>query len=406
MIPLSIIQNMENKMQTNGVTLKPGKDKAIRNHHLWIFSGAVQTFPKTFKGGSILPVHSSAGEFLGQAYFNRKSDITGRMVAFDETPILEVIHQRLKAALELRNTLFNSTQTNGYRLINGEGDGLPGLVIDIYNQVVVIQISTLGMDRLKSSVVDYLIKFVKPIAIYEKSNLSVRKREGLKEFQGFLYGDATLSKVEFLEYGLKYEMELEKSQKTGFFLDHRDMRQWVKELSKERHVLNAFSYTGGFTVSALAGGAKTTTSVDISQDAVHAVKKHVALNGFNVDQQNYRCEDVFKFLRDEELSTFDLVILDPPAFAKKQQDLIPACRGYKDINRLTMQKMAPKSLLLSCSCSHHVNDELFQKVLFQAATEAKRTIRIIGRHRQAQDHPINIFHPESHYLKSFLLYIE
>jgi len=393
-------------MEINGVILKSGKDKPIRNHHHWIFSGAVQALPEQMKDGDLLPVHSSSREFLGTGYFNRNSAIIGRMITFDHMPVLDKIKERLGTAFLLRYSLFDIKQTNGFRLINGEGDGLPGLVIDIYNQVIVIQISTLGMDKLKPFIIDYLIEQLKPIVIYEKSNLSVRKKEGLEEFQGFLYGDSTVSGVNFLEYGLKFQMELEKSQKTGFFLDHREMRQWVRELAKDRNVLNAFSYTGGFTVYALAGGARSTASVDISQDAVQAVKTHVSLNGFDVEQQKYYCEDVFKFLREKDLSGYDFLILDPPAFAKKQKDLIPACRGYKDINRLAMQKMPAKSLLLTCSCSHYVDDELFQKVLFQAASEAKRTIRIIGRHRQAPDHPINIFHPETHYLKSFLLYIE
>ncbi|MDP1879682.1 MAG: class I SAM-dependent methyltransferase, partial [Parachlamydiaceae bacterium] len=194
--------------------------------------------------------------------------------------------------------------------------------------------------------------------------------------------------------------------KTGFFLDHREMRQWIGELSKGKKVLNAFSYTGGFSVYALAGGAESVDSIDCSQEAINACKEHVALNGFQVDQQRFICRDVFDFLREESSLPYNLVILDPPAFAKKQKDLIAACRGYKDINRLTIQKMPPQSLLLTCSCSYHVNEELFQKILFQAASEAKRQVRIVGRHRLAPDHPVNLYHPESNYLKSFLLYVE
>ncbi len=196
-----------------------------------------------------------------------------------------------------------------------------------------------------------------------------------------------------------------KSQKTGFFLDHREMRQWVRSLSAGKRVLNAFSYTGGFSVYALAGGAKCVDSVDISQEAVEASKRHVTLNGFKAAEQGFICADVFAFLR-EAAMPYDLVILDPPAFAKRRKDIVPACRGYKDINRLAMQKMPAHSLLLTCSCSHHVDEQLFQKVVFQAAVEAKRKVRIIGKHRLAGDHPVNIFHPESDYLKSLLLYIE
>lgn len=393
-------------MYSNAAILKPGKDKAIRNRHHWIFSGAIQSLPKQMQDGDFLPVYSSANEFLGTGYFNRQSKIIGRMITFDETPFLDCIQQKLDSALSLRHSLFNPNITNAYRLINGEGDGLPGLIIDVYNQVIVLQISTLGMERIKSDIVNYLLKHFNPLAIYEKSNLPIRREEGLLDFQGFLFGDTSLCDIEFLEYGLRFSCSLEKSQKTGFFLDQRETRQWVRELAVGKRVLNTFSYTGGFSIAALAGGAQSTTSVDISQAAIDSAQKHVLLNGYALQDQYFYCEDVFKFLREHDLSIYNLVILDPPAFAKKQKDIIPACRGYKDINRVAMQKMPPQSLLLTCSCSHYVDDELFQKVIFQAAVEAKRTVKLIGRHRQAPDHPVSIFHPETHYLKSFLLFIE
>ncbi|MFI5344712.1 MAG: class I SAM-dependent rRNA methyltransferase, partial [Chlamydiales bacterium] len=388
----------------HAVILKPGKEKAIRNRHHWIFSGAIQSLPKTFLDGDFLPVYSSAGDFLGSGYFNRQSKIIGRMVTFDQTPPLECLKQRLEAALSLRRAFFDQEATNAYRLVNGEGDGLPGLIIDLYDRVIVLQSSTLGMDRLKSYIVDFLIESLHPLAIYEKSNLSVRKEEGLEQTQGYLYGKP-VQEVQFRENGLRFATSLEHSQKTGFFLDHREMRQWVRELAHGKKVLNAFSYTGGFTVYALAGGAKAADSMDSSKEALETARRHVADNGFDVESQQFYCSDAFKFLREQDLSSYDLVILDPPAFAKRQKDLIQACRGYKDINRLAMQKMPRGSLLLTCSCSHYVDDLLFQKVLFQAAIEAKREVKIIGRHRQAMDHPINLFHPETHYLKSFLLFI-
>lgn len=392
-------------MQTNAVILKQGKEKAIRNRHHWIFSGAVDHIPRDMQNGEILPVHTSAGEHLGFAYFNRESKIIGRMLAFDASPPLETLQKNIDAALAFRKTLFNPKITNAYRLINGEGDGIPGLVVDIYDRVVVIQSSTLGIDKLKSWIIDYLVERLKPLAVYEKSNLSSRKEEGLQESQGNLYGDP-IQEIEFLENGLTFTANLAKAQKTGFFLDHREMRQWVRELAAGKKVLNAFSYTGGFSVYALAGGALSADSMDISQEALDLAKSHIQKNGFNAEEQKFFCTDVFRFLREQDLSGYDLVILDPPAFAKKQKDVIPACRGYKDINRLAMQKMPQGSLLLTCSCSHYVDDVLFQKVLFQAAIEAKRQVKLIGRHRQAPDHPINLFHPETHYLKSYLLYIQ
>lgn len=386
-----------------GVILKPGKDKAIRQCHHWIFSGAVQSLP-SFEDGDFLPVYSADGQLLGSGYFNRRSGIIGRMVSFDQTPPLQSLEQRLEAAVKLRQEWFDFQQTNAYRLVNGEGDGIPGLIVDVYDQVIVLQFSTKGMDRIKPWVVDWLNHHLKPQTIYEKSLLPSRREEGLQDVQGYLSGEKQ-SEIVFKENGFSFTAALAKSQKTGFFLDHREMRQWVQHLAEGKRVLNAFSYTGGFSVYALAGGAERVDSVDVSAEAIEAAKRHIALNGRDPQSQRFFCEDVFAFLRERELS-YELVILDPPAFAKRHKDIIPACRGYKDINRLAMQKMPSQSLLLTCSCSHYVDEELFQKVLFQAAMEAHRQVRIVGRHRLAPDHPINLFHPESHYLKSFLLYVE
>ena len=388
---------------SNGVILKPGREKAIRQRHHWIFSGAVKSLPP-FEDGDFLSVYSSEGQMLGTGYFNSSSSIIGRMISFDKTPPLIVLEQRLEAAVKLRQELFDFQKTNAYRLVNAEGDGISGLIIDVYDQVVVLQSSTKGIDRLKPWIIDWLNLNLKPKTIYEKSLLPSRREEKLKEAQGYLSG-INQDMISFKENGLLFTASLSKSQKTGFFLDHREMRQWVRDLAKDKKVLNAFSYTGGFSVYALAGGAKMVDSVDSSEDAIETAKHHVDLNGWDSQQMGFFSEDVFTFLRQRELP-YDLVILDPPAFAKKQKDIIPACRGYKDINRLAMQKMPARSLLLTCSCSHYVDEELFQKVLFQAALEANRQVRMIGRHRLAPDHPINLFHPESNYLKSFLLFLE
>lgn len=386
-----------------GAILKPGREKALLQRHHWIFSGAIQSLP-SFENGDFLPVYSANGQLLGSGYFNRQSSIVGRMIAFDQTPPLKALEQRLMDALILRQNWFDLEQTNAYRLVNAEGDGIPGLIVDVYDKVIVLQSSTLGMDRLKSWIVDWLISHLKPQTIYEKSLLPSRNEEGLSPAQGYLSGKEQ-DNIIFKENHLLFKTSLAKSQKTGFFLDHREMRQWIRHLAKDKHVLNAFSYTGGFSVYALAGGAKSVDSIDISEEAIELAKQNVALNGQDPQNQKFFCEDVFFWLRQNELP-YELVILDPPAFAKKQKDVIPACRGYKDINRLAMQKMPPRSLLLTCSCSHYVDENLFQKVLFQAALEANREVCVIGRHRLAPDHPINLYHPESNYLKSFLLFLK
>lgn len=390
-------------MASKGIILKPGKDKPIRHHHHWVFSGAIHQMP-SFIDGEVLPVYSSAGELLGQGYFNRKSSIIGRMIAFDDTLPMDAIKKNIDEAISLRNAFFDPKETNAYRLINGEGDRLPGLIVDRYDHLLVVQISTLGMERLKQDVVEYLSMKCHPSGIYEKSYLPSRKEEGLQNREGWLWGRAS-SDVHVKEHNLKFMINPELAQKTGFFLDHREMRDLVRTLAPGKRVLNAFAYTGGFTIYALAGGAVSVDSIDISESAIDLARQHVILNGFDIEKQGFYQADVFQFLREKALP-YDLIILDPPAFAKKKKDVVSACRGYKDINRLTMQKMPAQSLLLTCSCSHHVDEELFQQVIFQAAYEARRKVKIIGRHRLGVDHPINIFHPESNYLKSLLLYID
>lgn len=385
------------------VILKPGKDKPILNKHHWIFSGAVDSLPD-FEDGEFLLVKSSKGGTLGIAYFNKKAKIIGRMVSFEETSPLESIHNSIKKAIEIRKVLIDSKETNALRLVNGEGDSLPGLIVDKYDQVLVVQFSTLGMEKISEKIFEFLIQELKPKAIYEKSTSSSRKEEGLKEVQRLIYGDP-FDVIKVKENGINFFVDIPSGQKTGFFLDQSAMRKWIGELSKGKRVLNTFSYTGGFSLYAMAAGATQVDSVDISSKAIELLQKNIELNGFeNVSKGNY-CEDVFKFLREKPLN-YDLTILDPPAFAKRKSDVIPACRGYKDINRIAMEKMPKGSLLLTCSCSYHVDEQLFRQVLFQAAVEAKRNVRILGKHRQAFDHPVNLFHPEGEYLKSFLLYLE
>jgi 23S rRNA (cytosine1962-C5)-methyltransferase len=389
-------------MNEPAVILKRNKDKPIRNHHHWIFSGAVKSMPM-FEDGAILPVRSDNGDLLGYAYFNRESSIIGRMLSFDETVPLEAIEKNIASALALRKTLLTET-TNACRLINGEGDSLPGLIVDIYDDVLVIQIATLGMEKLKPFILDVLTTKISPRAIYEKSILPTRREEGLLDFEGHLCGER-VETVEIKEDGVHFLVEILGSQKTGFFLDLREMRRLVKSLAEGRKVLNCFCYTGAFSIAALAGGAAKVDSVDSSERAIELAKRNFVLNSFSLEPNGFFVEDVFEFLRQNDMP-YDFIILDPPAFAKKKTDVVEACRGYKDINRLATHKILPQGLLLTFSCSYFVTEALFQKVIFQAAAEARRKVRLLQRHHLAYDHPINIYHPESEYLKSFLLYIE
>lgn len=387
----------------SGVVLKPSKEKALNNRHHWIFSGAVAHLPD-FADGATLPVYSSAGILLGYGYFNKKTSIMGRMLSFGAIPPEEAIKESLDAAIALRQYLFPSPETtNAYRLVNAEGDRLPGLIIDKYDDLLVLQISTRGMEQWKEFLIDYLRQKLHPRAIYENSSSPSRKEEGLSKVQGFVYGSAA-DEIVINENGLRFIVSLTEGQKTGFFLDHREMRQVIRHISKNKRVLNCFGYTGAFTAYACAGGAIATTSVDISRQALGLARRNLELNGF-LEKENELVEaDAFDFLREDSLN-YDVVILDPPAFAKKKQDVIQACRGYKEINRLTLQKMPANSLLLTASCSYHVDPKIFQTVVFQAAVEAGRKVQIIGRHHLAPDHPLNLCHPEGEYLKSLLLWI-
>jgi len=385
------------------VVLKSGREKPLLNRHHWIFSGAVDVLPD-MEDGAVAAVRSHEGRFLGHAYFNRRCSIIGRMLNFDEQSPAQAIRQNIVRAVALRQVFFTPA-TNAYRLINAEADLLPGLVVDRYDDVLVVQITTLGLDRLRPFLTDTLAEIFKPKCILEKSNLPARREEGLTDRVGILYGPLTET-VRILEDGAPLEVDLVRSQKTGLFLDQREMRRLVKELAAGRRVLNAFCYSGGFTVAALRGGASEVVSVDTSESALEAARRNAGLNGFDLPTQAFIAADVFAFLRQEGRLDFDLVILDPPAFAKKRDDVLPACRGYKNLNRLALKNLPDGGLLLTFSCSHFVEEKLFRQVVFEAAAEAGRNVRLLQRHRQAFDHPLNIFHPESEYLKGFLLYVD
>jgi len=387
----------------NAVVLKPGRDKAVRNRHHWIFSGAIRDLPG-FDDGSILPVRSAAGDLLGHGYFNRRSSITGRMVSFGDEPAETAIRRSVERAIALRAGFFDPEVTNARRLINAEGDGLPGLIADLYDDVLVLQIATLGMEKLKPLVVDLLTAALRPRAIIEKSDLPARREEGLGDAEAVLAGDA-VGKVRILEAGTPYWVSLAQGQKTGFYLDQRESRRLVRECAPGRRVLNTFAYTGSFSVCAILGGAVRADSVDSSAAAMALAQENFELNGLSSDSGVFFTADVFEFLREPALD-HDFIILDPPAFAKKRTDVVQACRGYKDINRLALQRVKAPGLVLTFSCSHFVDEGLFQQVVFQAAGEAGRRVRILQRHRQAFDHPVNISHPETAYLKGFLLYVD
>lgn len=376
------------------VILKSGKEKAIRNRHHWIFSGAIQNWPDC-EAGEILEVFSNEGVKLGSAYFNKSCSLAGRMISFGHEPPYDALERSFITALQLRKELFDES-TNAYRIINGEGDHLPGLVLDRYNDHLVMQIGTWGMFKLKPFIINLIRKHLPYIkTLHEKT----KGQEGLKDFNGLHFGQD--EEVEVLENGIKFHVNFSQSQKTGLFLDQREMRVLMGKLSKGKKVLNCFGYTGGFSLYAARGGAQEVTTLDISQKALEAARKNFILNDLTL--QNFICQDAFDYLKNG--LAYDVVIVDPPAFAKKKEDIPSASKAYLSLNRQVLEKIPSSGLILTCSCSYHIDQTLFQKLIFQAALLAKREIKILSTHILAKDHPINIYHPESQYLKSLLLSI-
>lgn len=382
------------------VVLKSGRERPILMRHQWIFSGAIESIDIEEEGG-IARVVDCSGHLLGHAYINTRSDITGRMVSFGDADPTAALMNKVREAADLRKTLFDGAKTNAFRVINGEGDGIPGFIADLYGAILVIQVGTLGMEKLKDRIIEELKKTFHIACVFEKSTAPARKKEGLKPLEETLFGELP-KEAEIMENGLSYIVNIREGQKTGFFLDHREMRLKVRSLSASRRVLNCFSYTGGFTVSALAGGALLADSVDASKMAVTLAERNVSLNGLKAEGSRFLKADAFDFLKTDPLD-YDLVILDPPAFAKTRGEVKGALRGYREINREAMRKMPDGSLLLTASCSYYVDPPLFERTVVQAALDAGREVRIIGRHIQAPDHPVNLYHEESDYLKSLLL---
>ncbi|MDD5041921.1 MAG: class I SAM-dependent rRNA methyltransferase [Candidatus Peribacteraceae bacterium] len=387
------------------LTLKPDAEVHLRNHHHAIFRSAVDRLPQA-QDGDIVEVKNSRGDFLCYAHWNQKAYICGRAIAFEKGDPLAHVRTLMEQAVRLRTTLFAQEETTCFRLINAEGDALPGLIVDQYGDVLVIQLTTLGFDRMRDWVIEQLMDIIRPRAIFEKSTGPARKKEGLEEKEDWVHGK-TDDAIAVKERGLQYLITLEGSQKTGLFLDQREMRSLVRQTASGRTVLDCCSYVGGFSVNALAGGARASDAVDYDSAALARAREHAAINGLPADRLQIFSEDVFAFLRRTSLPhRYDFVILDPPAFAKRSADLEPAKKAYTDLNRMALQTLPPGGLLLTCSCSYQVNPELFQTIVFHAARQAKRAVKILSRHRQAMDHPVNLYHPEGDYLKSLLLWVE
>jgi 23S rRNA (cytosine1962-C5)-methyltransferase len=383
--------------------LKPGREKSVLRRHPWIFSGAVQRVDEETASGGTVDVLSSSGDFLARASYSPQSQIRARIWTFGDEPVdRDFFRKRIKAALDVRNSTIDLHSTNAFRLIYAESDGIPGLIVDRYADVLVLQSLTAGSEYWKETIADILLEETGLQIIYERSDVDVRELEGLSPQVGRLRGGISNSPITISEYGLKFVIDVEHGHKTGFYLDQRVNRRRVGELARGRDVLNCFCYTGGFTVHALAGGARSVVSVDSSADALTLGRENISLNG--LPQSEWIEADVFQLLRKfrDQNRSFDMIILDPPKFASTVAQVEKAARGYKDINLLAFKLLRPNGILVTFSCSGGVDAYLFQKIVAGAALDAGADAQIIERLSQPPDHPIALNFPEGAYLKGLV----
>ncbi len=388
-------------MKTIQLILKPEKEKPIKGRHPWIYSGAIDEIDDDYKTGDLVRVYSSQKEFLGTGYLNPRSQIAVRMLSFEEGEIdRKFFERKIADALELRRR-FVPEQTNAYRMIHSEGDFLPGLTVDRYADYLVVQFQTAGIDEWRETVLSILEEKLKPRGIYEKDETEAREWEGLEKRAGLLRGKEPPDYIEILEHGIKFIVDIHAGQKTGFFLDQRENRKLVSGHAKGKRLLNCFAYTGGFSVYAAMAGASGVVSVETSERALNTCRLNFEQNHLPPERFQFELKDAFDYLRQTK-ETFDFVVLDPPAFAKSKDHIMQASRAYKDINLWAMKRLSKGGLLYAASCSSYISPDLFQKIVFAAAKDARREVRILQKTSHAPDHPINVFHPEGEYLKGLL----
>lgn len=388
--------------------LKKGKEESLDRFHPWVFSGALtEPLPENLEEGEVVGVENSTGRFIGTGHFQIGS-IAVRILDFSEREIdASFFAERLREALAVRETLgLSRPDNNAFRLVHGEGDFLPGLVVDIYGPTAVVQAHSPGMHYCRDIIARELVN-LKNIGIknvYYKSETTLPFKARLDPQNDYLIGN--FAGNEAIENGLKFNIDWLRGQKTGFFVDQRDNRSLLEHYSKERKVLNMFCYTGGFSVYAMRGGAELVHSVDSSEKAITLTDANINLNFPGDARHKSFAEDAFKYLDRMQPGDYDLVILDPPAFAKHRSALRNALRGYQKLNFKAMEKLAPGSLLFTFSCSQAVSREQFRLAVFSAAAQCRRKIRILHQLTQPADHPVNIYHPEGEYLKGLVLYVE
>jgi len=391
----------------NSLFLKKGRERSVKRRHPWVFSGAIEKVAGDAQPGETVQVRDIAGNPLALAAYSPASQIRARIWGLDiqESINGEFFERRIKRALALRETLPAAKHSNALRLVYAESDGLPGLIVDRYADVLVAQFLAAGVERWREQILDSLVELTGCEAVFERSDAEVRKLEGLEPRVGFARGNRAASRCPIVEYGLNFRVDVEQGQKTGFFLDQRENRQRVRALAAGREVLDGFSYTGGFSIAALAGGAKHVTAIESSAAALEVAKDNLGANPLDASKVAFLQADVFsqlRVLRDKN-AKFDLIVLDPPKFAPTAAQAKNAARAYKDINLLALKLLSPGGLLATFSCSGGVSAELFQSIVAGAALDAGAEAKIVERFTAAADHPVALEFPEGEYLKGLLV---
>ncbi|EKO5199551.1 class I SAM-dependent methyltransferase [Vibrio vulnificus] len=388
------------------IYLVKGREKSVVRRHPWIFSRGIDRVEGNPQLGETVDVYGHDGKWLAKAAYSPESQIRARVWSFEKQDINRAFFvKRIQDAQLLREDVIERDGLTGYRLIAAESDGMPGVTIDRYQNFFVCQLLSAGAEHQKQNIVDALIEVFPDCNVYERSDVSVRKKEGLQETTGVLHGEMPPKSVVIEENGVKISVDIVGGHKTGFYLDQRDSRQQAMKYVQDKEVLNCFSYTGGFGLYALKGGAKRVINADVSQPALDTAKFNAELNAFDISKKRavFLNADVFKLLREyrDQGTKFDVVIMDPPKFAESKAQLNGACRGYKDINMLAMQILNPGGTLLTYSCSGLMDQVLFQKIIADAAVDAGRSVKFVERFEQAADHPTDTAYPEGFYLKGF-----
>lgn len=389
------------------IKLKKGKEKAVLQHHPWIFSGAIEQINGKVDNGEVVKVCSFNNDFLCYGYFNNQSRIVVRVIEWNKNAVIDAqwYEHKIEKALALRQHLLADGHTNTCRLIFSEADFMPGLIVDRYADYLSLQISSSGIEKAKAIIVNLLVKILKPKAIFDKSDATALNHEGLVAGKELLWGKIPDDFIVVKENGIQYYVNIVEGQKSGFYCDQRDNRKALASYVKDKSVLDCFSYSGGFSLNAMAQGAKEVTSVDSSALAIETLKQNIALNGFDIQKHLAIQNDVNKQLRQlfDEGKRYDVVVLDPPKYAPSRSALDRAARAYKDLNRRGMMLLESGGLLATFSCSGAMDINTFKDIIAWAALDAGKNIQIIHQFCQPEDHPIRLSFPEGEYLKGLLL---